>query len=162
MNFVGIDLHKKTISLCVVDQERNVLDRRRFSRADVAEPLDVRAEQDSADSEQLQRRSGGSVQRDRPSLLGEGFGGRGLVVKCRGLWIVRYFVLQSIIRNRQSSIGRLVAWPTLAWPCHALIVRAGGWPTFSKVGSRFASMNRPTTSKTRAALGCIRPAKALE
>ncbi|UCC32167.1 MAG: transposase [Phycisphaerales bacterium] len=30
MNFVGIDLHKKTISLCVVDQERNVLDRRRF------------------------------------------------------------------------------------------------------------------------------------
>ena len=30
MNFVGIDLHKKTISLCVVDQERNVLDRKRF------------------------------------------------------------------------------------------------------------------------------------
>ncbi len=30
MNFVGIDLHKKTISLCVVDQERNVLDRQRF------------------------------------------------------------------------------------------------------------------------------------
>jgi transposase len=30
MNFVGIDLHKKTISLCVVDQERTVLDRRRF------------------------------------------------------------------------------------------------------------------------------------
>jgi len=30
MDFVGIDLHKKTISLCVVDQERNVLDRRRF------------------------------------------------------------------------------------------------------------------------------------
>lgn len=30
MNFVGIDLHKKTISLCVVDQERNVLDRSRF------------------------------------------------------------------------------------------------------------------------------------
>jgi transposase len=30
MNFVGIDLHKKTISLCVVDQERTVLDRKRF------------------------------------------------------------------------------------------------------------------------------------
>ena len=30
MDFVGIDLHKKTISLCVVDQERNVLDRQRF------------------------------------------------------------------------------------------------------------------------------------
>ena len=27
MNFVGIDLHKKTISLCVVNQERKVLDR---------------------------------------------------------------------------------------------------------------------------------------
>jgi transposase len=30
MNFVGIDLHKKTISLCVVDQERRILQRRRF------------------------------------------------------------------------------------------------------------------------------------
>ncbi len=30
MNFVGIDLHDKTISICVVDQEPNVLDRRRF------------------------------------------------------------------------------------------------------------------------------------
>ena len=30
MNFVGIDLHKKTISLCVVDQARTVLDRKRF------------------------------------------------------------------------------------------------------------------------------------
>jgi transposase len=30
MKFVGIDLHKKTISLCVVNQERKVLDRRRF------------------------------------------------------------------------------------------------------------------------------------
>jgi transposase len=30
MNFVGIDLHKKTISLCVVNQERKVLERRRF------------------------------------------------------------------------------------------------------------------------------------
>ena len=30
MYFVGIDLHKKTISLCVVDQERNVLDRKRL------------------------------------------------------------------------------------------------------------------------------------
>src|SRR5262249_40911395 len=30
MNFVGIDLHKKTISLCVVNQARKVLDRKRF------------------------------------------------------------------------------------------------------------------------------------
>jgi len=30
MNFVGIDLHKKTISICVVNQEREILDRRRF------------------------------------------------------------------------------------------------------------------------------------
>lgn len=30
MNYVGIDLHKKTISLCVVDQERRVVDRKRF------------------------------------------------------------------------------------------------------------------------------------
>jgi transposase len=31
MNFVGIDLHKKTISLCLVNQEREVLNRKRFS-----------------------------------------------------------------------------------------------------------------------------------
>ena len=30
MDYVGIDLHKKTISICVVDQERKVLDRKRF------------------------------------------------------------------------------------------------------------------------------------
>jgi len=30
MNFVGIDLHKKTISICVVNQERQVLDRKRL------------------------------------------------------------------------------------------------------------------------------------
>ena len=30
MNFVGIDLHKKTISVCVVNQERKVQQRRRF------------------------------------------------------------------------------------------------------------------------------------
>jgi transposase len=30
MNFVGIDLHKKTISVCVVNQERRVLGRERF------------------------------------------------------------------------------------------------------------------------------------
>jgi len=30
MNYVGIDLHKKTISICVVNQERKVLDRKRF------------------------------------------------------------------------------------------------------------------------------------
>jgi len=30
MNYVGIDLHKKTISLCLVNQEREVLNRKRF------------------------------------------------------------------------------------------------------------------------------------
>ena len=30
MNFVGIDLHKKTISICVVNQEREILDRKRY------------------------------------------------------------------------------------------------------------------------------------
>lgn len=30
MNYVGIDLHKKTISICVVSQARQVLDRKRF------------------------------------------------------------------------------------------------------------------------------------
>ena len=30
MNFVGIDLHKKSISICVVDQDRHVLHRKRF------------------------------------------------------------------------------------------------------------------------------------
>jgi transposase len=30
MNFVGIDLHKKTISICVMNQERQVLHRKRF------------------------------------------------------------------------------------------------------------------------------------
>lgn len=30
MNFVGIDLHKKTISVCVVDQQRKVLQRKQF------------------------------------------------------------------------------------------------------------------------------------
>ena len=30
MNYVGIDLHKKTISICVVNQQREVLDRKRF------------------------------------------------------------------------------------------------------------------------------------
>ncbi len=30
MNFVGIDLHKKSISVCVVDQERKVLNRKRL------------------------------------------------------------------------------------------------------------------------------------
>ena len=33
MNFVGIDLHKKSISVCVVDQERQVLIRKRFACA---------------------------------------------------------------------------------------------------------------------------------
>ena len=27
MKFVGVDLHKKTISICVCDQARNILDR---------------------------------------------------------------------------------------------------------------------------------------
>jgi transposase len=30
MNFVGIDLHKKTISICVVNQGREIVDRKRF------------------------------------------------------------------------------------------------------------------------------------
>ena len=30
MNFVGIDLHKKTISICVVNKERDILDRKRL------------------------------------------------------------------------------------------------------------------------------------
>ncbi len=30
MKFVGIDLHKKTTSICVVNQEREILDRKRF------------------------------------------------------------------------------------------------------------------------------------
>ena len=34
MNFVGIDLHKKTISICVVDQERKIVDRRRLFTAE--------------------------------------------------------------------------------------------------------------------------------
>jgi transposase len=35
MNFVGVDLHKKTISVCVVNQERRVVDRKRLLCADV-------------------------------------------------------------------------------------------------------------------------------
>ncbi|MFQ5792134.1 MAG: IS110 family transposase [Acidobacteriota bacterium] len=34
MNFVGIDLHKKTISICVVSQARQMLDRKRFYCSD--------------------------------------------------------------------------------------------------------------------------------
>ena len=34
MKFVGIDLHKKSISVCVVNQERKVLVRKRFACAD--------------------------------------------------------------------------------------------------------------------------------
>ncbi len=34
MNFVGIDLHKKTISVCLVNQARQVLDRKRFDCKD--------------------------------------------------------------------------------------------------------------------------------
>ena len=33
MKFVGIDLHKKSISVCVVDQQRQVLIRKRFACA---------------------------------------------------------------------------------------------------------------------------------
>jgi len=35
MKYVGIDLHKKTIVLCVVDKERKVLERKRFACLDV-------------------------------------------------------------------------------------------------------------------------------
>ena len=34
MDSVGIDLHKKTVSLCVVNQEREVLDPKRFGCSD--------------------------------------------------------------------------------------------------------------------------------
>ena len=34
MNFVGIDLHKKTISLCVVAQERKIVDPQRLFTAE--------------------------------------------------------------------------------------------------------------------------------
>ena len=37
MNFIGIDLHKKTISLCVVDKGRSVLRRAKFSRLETDE-----------------------------------------------------------------------------------------------------------------------------
>jgi len=30
MDFVGIDQHKKTLSICIVDQERTVVDHKRF------------------------------------------------------------------------------------------------------------------------------------
>ena len=30
MNYVGIDLHKKTITICVVNQERQKVDQKRF------------------------------------------------------------------------------------------------------------------------------------
>lgn len=36
MRYVGIDLHKQTIVLCVMDKERKVLDRRHFACRDVA------------------------------------------------------------------------------------------------------------------------------
>jgi transposase len=36
MKYVGIDLHKKTISVCVMDKERNVLQRKKFLCVDVA------------------------------------------------------------------------------------------------------------------------------
>ncbi|MGB2987322.1 MAG: hypothetical protein WBE26_15765 [Phycisphaerae bacterium] len=35
MNFVGIDLHKKTISIFVVNQERDILNRKRFFCSDL-------------------------------------------------------------------------------------------------------------------------------
>ncbi|MCG8406900.1 MAG: IS110 family transposase [Phycisphaerales bacterium] len=34
MNYVGIDLHKKTITMCTVDQARNILNRKRFFCSD--------------------------------------------------------------------------------------------------------------------------------
>ena len=36
MNFVGCDLHKKTITMCVVNQARDVLASRRLSCSDTA------------------------------------------------------------------------------------------------------------------------------
>ena len=40
MNFVGIDLHKKTISLCVMNQAREILSRRRFYCAETGRIAD--------------------------------------------------------------------------------------------------------------------------
>ncbi len=40
MNFVGIDLHKKTISLCVMNQTREILSRRRFYCAETGRIAD--------------------------------------------------------------------------------------------------------------------------
>ena len=40
MRFVGIDLHKQSITVCVVDQDRTVLQSRRFACADPA-PIDA-------------------------------------------------------------------------------------------------------------------------
>ncbi len=37
MKFVGIDLHKKTISLCVMGQDRQVLERRRLGCQETGE-----------------------------------------------------------------------------------------------------------------------------
>ena len=34
MKFVGVDLHKQSITICVVDQSRNVLERQRLVCAD--------------------------------------------------------------------------------------------------------------------------------
>ena len=36
VNYVGIDLHKKTIVLCVMNQDRKVIHRRTFACCDVA------------------------------------------------------------------------------------------------------------------------------
>ena len=36
MRYVGIDLHKESITVCVVDQDRNVLQTRKFACADTA------------------------------------------------------------------------------------------------------------------------------
>ena len=40
MNYVGIDLHKKTIVVCVMDQDRKVLGRRTFACCDAQAILD--------------------------------------------------------------------------------------------------------------------------
>jgi len=41
MDFVGIDLHNKTISLCAVNQERKVLERKRFYCSDIERILEL-------------------------------------------------------------------------------------------------------------------------
>jgi predicted NBD/HSP70 family sugar kinase len=73
MNYVGIDLHKKTISICVVDKERTVVDRKRF---DCREPERIAGFFEGLDSFQAVveataiAKNWGSPKRDRSCCAG--------------------------------------------------------------------------------------------